>query len=318
MATKKKKNARKQWAALLALLLVGTAVLLLVHLGKNKPAGNTEISPAPTIPASIGSSISETPKGEETGKKDVEDGTSLTGLPGKEEQKEPSTIPAPTQPAQENNKEDNTKEENQDENPDKNQEENKENDKELEASSVPEQTDPSVEASNEPPALTIQEADAILAEAIQEDGYSFLLSDDHLRTDERTYYCYVILYKEHEENYAVLVDQQNGELFYYDRNGVKTKFEGVMQYQNADSSEEMTAEKAGLLLSDIKASELLLPAELSECSLSLDEWKTMVSGAECYCLNVFYNGALAGNIYFTETADRVYCLNEFGEFVRIR
>ena len=55
-----------------------------------------------------------------------------------------------------------------------------------------------------------------------------------------------------------------------------------------------------------------------ECSLALDNWKTVVDGEESYCLNVFYQGALAGNIYFTEDAEHVYYLDEFGEFVKVR
>lgn len=177
--------------------------------------------------------------------------------------------------------------------------------------------------------VSVTEADGLMAGVVNVDGYSYELSDDHLWVDGRVYYCYVVVYQELEEKYAILVDRENGEMFYYDMQGHKSPLENFpmdsMETPEQGSAEGssgsetgMTVEQAENWLADVSFTQLALPAPLTECSLSLDEWKTVVNGAECYCLNVFYNDALAGTIYFTENAEQVYYLDEFGEFIRVR
>ncbi|MBQ9119603.1 MAG: hypothetical protein IJY09_06055 [Lachnospiraceae bacterium] len=180
---------------------------------------------------------------------------------------------------------------------------------------------PTVPPAEPEAAITLDEAEAKMAEIVNVAGYDYELSDDHLWKDGRMYYCYVITYQQAEQ-YAILLDQESGEMYYYDAEGNKTPLEHFPmdsteapgQGENAGISEE----KAVSWLSELSFTSLALPAPLAECEVSLDTWKTMVYGKECYCLNVFYQGTLAGTIYFTETAQSVYYLDEFGEFIRVR
>lgn len=177
--------------------------------------------------------------------------------------------------------------------------------------------------------VSIAEADGLMAKVVNVNGYSYEMSDDHLWVDGRVYYCYVVVYQEVEEKYAILVAQDNGEMYYYDTNGNRTpltKFpmDSVETPQQGstgsigDTELGLTVSQAKEWLSDVSFTRLALPAPLAECTLSLDDWKTMVNGVECYCLNVFYNNALAGTIYFTENAAQIYYLDEFGEFIPVR
>lgn len=189
----------------------------------------------------------------------------------------------------------------------------------TEVSSTPEPT-PQVTA---PAAVGIgtAEADEILADVFWEEGYRFTLSDSKFSLDGGTYYRYDVFYNGQVQGYDVLVGRTDGELFYYE-DGVRREFDGLPEHTKQPGNEEvpdgMTADAAAEMLKQFPYTSLGLPAELDECSLMLDNWKTVVQGEECFCLNVFYNGTLAGNIYFTEDAEHVYYLDEFGEFVRVR
>lgn len=164
------------------------------------------------------------------------------------------------------------------------------------------------------------QADEILADVFWEVGYRFTLSDSDFTLDGETYYRYDASYQGEAQSYDVLVRRDDGELYYYE-NGTKRDFDGLPEHTKQPEeavSGTMTADAAAELLRQFSHTSLGLPAPLDECSLMLDNWKTVVYGEECYCLNVFYDGALAGNLYFTEDAAKVYYLDEFGEFVAVR
>lgn len=165
--------------------------------------------------------------------------------------------------------------------------------------------------------VSLEEAEKLIENAFWEagEGYRFELSDNDMELGGATYYRYRVYYRNKVQDYALLVDRVDGKLYYYE-NGERTDFDGGRHEPDEDGA--MTEEKAAELLADIPHASLMLPAPLGECRLSLDRWRTVVSGVDCYCLNVFYQDALAGSIYFTETADTVYYLDEFGEFVRVR
>ncbi len=165
--------------------------------------------------------------------------------------------------------------------------------------------------------VSLEEAEKLIEDAFWEagEGYRFELSDNDMELGGATYYRYRVYYRNKVQDYALLVDRVSGKLYYYE-NGERTDFDGGRHEPDEDGA--MTEEKAAELLADIPHASLMLPAPLGECRLSLDRWRTVVSGVDCYCLNVFYQDALAGSIYFTETADTVYYLDEFGEFVRVR
>ncbi len=165
--------------------------------------------------------------------------------------------------------------------------------------------------------VSLEEAEKLIENAFWEagEGYRFELSDNDMELGGATYYRYRVYYRNKVQDYALLVDRVSGKLYYYE-NGERTDFDGGRHEPDEDGA--MTEEKAAELLADIPHASLMLPAPLGECRLSLDRWRTVVSGVDCYCLNVFYQDALAGSIYFTETADTVYYLDEFGEFVRVR
>lgn len=183
--------------------------------------------------------------------------------------------------------------------------------------------EPTAEAVKPPSSgIGTAEADEILADVFWEAGYRFTLSDSKFEVDGGSYYRYDVSYGGQAQDYDVLVDQADGELYYYE-NGTRRDFDGLPEHVNppegdGETDMAMTADAAAELLKDFSYVSLGLPAKLDECSLMLDNWKTVVYGRECYCLNVFYNGSLAGSIYFTETADHVYSLDEFGEFVEVR
>ncbi|MDE7298444.1 MAG: hypothetical protein K2N94_06385 [Lachnospiraceae bacterium] len=176
---------------------------------------------------------------------------------------------------------------------------------------------PTATAAQPGPAVSLEESEKLIENAFWEAGenYRFELADDDMELGGDMYYRYKVYYRNQAEAYALLVDRVSGKLYYYE-NGERTEFDGNRREPEQD--DKMTAEKAAELLADIPASSLMLPAPLGECKLSLDNWKTVVQGVDCYCLNVFYRDTLAGSIYFTETADTVYYLDEFGEFVRVR
>lgn len=165
------------------------------------------------------------------------------------------------------------------------------------------------------------EADEILADVFWEEGYRFTLSDSDFAAGGTAYYRYDAFYGSAEEPYDVLVRKSDGELYYYE-NGALKEFDGVPEHAKEPDADgetpELTSDEAAELLRQFPYTSLGLPAPLDECSLVLDNWKTVVDGVECSCLNVFYNGTLAGSIYFTGDAAHVYYLDEFGEFVKVR
>lgn len=183
--------------------------------------------------------------------------------------------------------------------------------------------EPTPEATKQPSSgIGTAEADEILADVFWEAGYRFTLSDSKFELDGGAYYRYDVSYGGKAQDYDVLVDQTDGELYYYE-NGSRREFDGLPEHteppkEDGEMDMAMTADAAAELLKPFSYISLGLPAELDECSLMLDNWKTVVYGQECFCLNVFYNGSLAGSIYFTETADHVYSLDEFGEFVEVK
>lgn len=170
--------------------------------------------------------------------------------------------------------------------------------------------------------LNAEEANDILAGIFWEAGYRFTLSDSDFSKGNVEYFRYDVAYGGKTLDYDVLVEKEDGEVYLYEDGAVK-KFDGLPDHKGEESdgekeNEEITADLAAELLADIPYTSLGLPAALDECSLALDNWKTVVAGEEAYCLNVFYQGALAGNLYFTEDAEHVYYLDEFGEFVKVR
>ncbi len=194
-------------------------------------------------------------------------------------------------------------------------------------SSTPEPTkeeeptvEPTPEATPTPVAggIDAEEANDILAGIFWEAGYRFTLSDSDFTFDGEEYFRYDVTFDKKAEDYDVLVHRESGDVFYYE-GGLIREFDGLPEHvQQGGQEGGMTADAAAELLEEIPHTSLGLPAALDECSLALDNWKTVVDGEESYCLNVFYQGALAGNIYFTEDAEHVYYLDEFGEFVKVR
>lgn len=176
------------------------------------------------------------------------------------------------------------------------------------------------------PEVTLDQAKRVLEENFGNE-YKFSLSDDHLYLNGSTYYCYFVNYNGKDQDYAVLINRESGKLYYYDGNEVTTqKIENstgdgseVGDGTGSDANEEgMTAQKAVSSLAGLSAGQLNLPASLEECTVSLDQWTTMIDGNNCYCLNVFYQDSLAGILYFTEEAEHVYYADDFGDFVKVK
>ncbi len=170
------------------------------------------------------------------------------------------------------------------------------------------------------PNVSIEEANGLMKQVVNLEGYSFEMSDDHLRMDEHVYYSYVIVHNEKEAGYAVLVDQADGSMYYYTEDGKLPLEFFPMDWNDTPDVDDttVTVDRAKQWLSEINYTSMALPAPLADCTLELDAWKTVVSGVECYCLNVFYQGTLAGTIYFTDEAAQVYYLDEFGEFIQVQ
>lgn len=170
--------------------------------------------------------------------------------------------------------------------------------------------------------LSAEEANDILAEIFWEAGYRFTLSDSNFSKGGVEYFRYDVTYGGKIQDYDVLVEKEEGKVYFYEDGAVR-KFDDLPDHSGQESNGEkedgeITADLAAELLGEIPYASLGLPAALDECSLVLDNWKTVVAGEEAYCLNVFYQGALAGNLYFTEDAEHIYYLDEFGEFVKVR
>lgn len=165
--------------------------------------------------------------------------------------------------------------------------------------------------------LSAEEANDILAGIFWEAGYRFTLSDSHFSKGNVEYFRYDVTYGGKAQDYDILVEKEDGKVYFYEDGEVR-EFDELPDYSGQESGGEITADLAAELLGEIPYSSLGLPAALDECSLALDNWKTVVAGEEAYCLNVFYQGSLAGNLYFTEDAEHVYYLDEFGEFVKVR
>lgn len=170
--------------------------------------------------------------------------------------------------------------------------------------------------------VSAEEANDILAGIFWEAGYRFTLSDSDFSKESAEYFRYDVAYGGKTQDYDVLVKKEDGKVYFYE-DGVIREFDGLPDHsgQEPDAEKEdgeITADFAAELLAEIPYTSLGLPAALDECSLALDNWKTVVAGEEAYCLNVFYQGTLAGNLYFTEDAEHIYYLDEFGEFVKVR
>lgn len=289
----------------LGLLLLTTLVLAVIFAKQKLADKDADANPAPTA------KVTEAPTGSEPSVGDGGDDKNGDRTDDKESQKteEPAGTPAATGPAPEPT-----------------------------ATTVPVATQ-----APEPTAADAQEATqipeptgaALYEPAVSEieanqkvasefwgsgDSYRVTLIDKKYALGDKYYYRYEVLYKGQAEDYTLLLEHETGELFAMKQEGSPEKFTGVKKEQEeTDAAEkEMTEQKAAQLLEGLSASVLMLPAELSECTLSLDEWKTLVNGEECYCLNVFYQNALAGSLYFNESGTSVYYLDEFGEFVRVR
>lgn len=296
---RKKKKKSGDWLTnlFLILLVVTIVVLLLVYVtGRKKPKDQEELPPASPTPTII---VPITSEPEPTQEDSPEEPTNIkepTPTKGSEKEEEVQTpTPPPITP---------------------------------EGSVSPQPTDelptptleptpqPTQDAGEEEEPVSIEEAEKIIQDAFWEAGedYRFVLSDRDLTLDNEVYYSYTVYYRNKAEDYSILVARKNGRMYYYN-DGVKSDYDGLLR---EPEGAEMTEEHAKELLSDIPAESLMLPVPLEECSLSLDNWKTVVYGSDCYCLNVFYNNVLAGNIYFTESADKVYYLDEFGEFVKVK
>lgn len=299
---KKKKNKSGDWLTnlFLILLVVTIIVLLLIYVtGQKKPKDQEELPPASPTPT-IAVPVTPEPTPTQEDKPDEPINTEKP-VPTKGYEKEETVItptpfatpessvsPQPTEELSTPTPEPTTQEE------------------------MPQ---PTQDAEEEPP-VSMEEAEKIIQDAFWEAGedYRFVLSDRDLTLDSEVYYCYKVYYRNKAEDYSVLVARKNGRMYYYN-DGVKTDYDGLLR---DPEGAEINEEQAKELLSDIPAESLMLPAPLEECNLSLDNWKTVVDGADCYCLNVFYNNVLAGSIYFTELADKVYYLDEFGEFVKVK
>ncbi len=142
------------------------------------------------------------------------------------------------------------------------------------------------------------------------------------------YYLFTVSDSAHTYTPQIAVNAQSKEIFYYYSEHEIAEFanfppdnlESAGGEENSGQDDGFTSEDAVALLGSLSAAELGLPAALSEYTILIDEWTTMVYGTECFCVNAYAeleNRKQLMGVYFVATDGSAAYRSDMGDFVLI-
>jgi len=145
--------------------------------------------------------------------------------------------------------------------------------------------------------------------------------------DGCVYYLFTVSDAEHTYTPQVAVNTKSQEIFYFYSQDEIVEFANFPpdNLESAggeeDNSEDgFTSDDAVALLKTLSAEDLGLPVVLSEYTILVDEWTTMVYGLECYCINAYAeleNRKQLMGVYFVAIDGSAAYRSDMGDFVLI-
>jgi len=177
-----------------------------------------------------------------------------------------------------------------------------------------------------PGPIAVTEAQALLLGEIGA-GYEAEYTGD-VKTGGAAYYLFTVSDRAHTYTPQIAVNANSKEMFYFYSQDELVEFanfppdnlESAGGDENDGQEEGFTAQDAVSLLHGLTAAELGLPAKLSEYTILVDEWTTMVYGLECYCVNAYAeleNRKQLMGVYFVATDGSAAYRSDMGDFVLI-
>ncbi len=185
---------------------------------------------------------------------------------------------------------------------------------------------PTAAPSPTPLPLTAEEAKGLLLTKI---GHAYEAEKtDSTELAGAEYFLFRVNDEERSYEPLLAVNAVTKEIFYfYSRDEIvelvdfpPDNVEGVGGEESSGEEDGFSAEDAVALLKGISAADLGLPAALSEYTILVDEWTTMVYGQECYCINAYAeleNRKQLMGVYFVAVDGGTAFRSDMGDFVLI-
>jgi len=142
------------------------------------------------------------------------------------------------------------------------------------------------------------------------------------------YYLFTVSDSAHVYTPQIAVNANNKEIFYFYSQDELAEFanfppdnlESAGGEAEDGSENGFTSQDAIALLNNLTPAELGLPETLSEYTILVDEWTTMVYGLECYCVNAYAeleNRKQLMGVYFVSLDGSAAYRSDMGDFVLI-
>ena len=142
------------------------------------------------------------------------------------------------------------------------------------------------------------------------------------------YYLFTVSDNAHTYTPQIAVNANSKEIFYYYSQDEIAEFanfppdnlESAGGDTGAGQEHGFTSQDAVELLNGLTPAQLGLPANLSEYTILVDEWTTMVYGLECYCVNAYAeleNRKQLMGVYFVALDGSAAYRSDMGDFVLI-
>ncbi len=185
---------------------------------------------------------------------------------------------------------------------------------------------PTATPSPTPVPLTVEEAKELLLTKI---GHAYEAEkEDSAELSGTGYFLFRVSDEERSYEPLLAVNAVTKEIFYfYSRDEIvelvdfpPDNVEGVGGEETSGEDDGFSSEDAVALLKGISAADLGLPAALSEYTILVDEWTTMVYGQECYCINAYAeleNRKQLMGVYFVAVDGSTAFRSDMGDFVLI-
>lgn len=185
---------------------------------------------------------------------------------------------------------------------------------------------PSATPSPTPLPLTADEAKDLLLAKI---GHAYSAEKtDSTELSGTEYFLFRVSDEERSYEPLLAVNAMTKEIFYfYSRDEIvelvdfpPDNVEGVGGEESSGEEDGFSSEDAVALLKGISTEKLGLPAALSEYTIMVDEWTTMVYGQECYCINAYAeleNRKQLMGVYFVAVDGSAAFRSDMGDFVLI-
>lgn len=177
-----------------------------------------------------------------------------------------------------------------------------------------------------PGPITVTEAKALLLGEIGA-GYEAEHTGE-VKAAGAEYYLFTVSDSAHTYTPQIAVNANSKEIFYFYSQDELVEFanfppdnlESAGGEEGEGQEDGFTAQDAVTLLNGLTAAELGLPAKLTEYTILVDEWTTMVYGLECYCVNAYAeleNRKQLMGVYFVAVDGSAAYRSDMGDFVLI-